>query len=262
MSYKVLVTGAEGFIGKHFCQMLKHHKIPYLGMDKKSGGDILTAMSFPAKITHVIHFAALKTVSLGETRPYQFIETNIYGTQRILEWYPDARIVNISSSAAEECKSIYGITKRTAELLGDRHAKCLNVRLYNVFGEGQSLDCGAVVPKFLNCKHRNERPVVYGDGEQMRDFTYVGDVVAELYRLLFHSTEVGLAHVGYSHPMSVYDLVRLIFGNIEPIYKPARGFEIVYSCSPTQMRQQQFGVLVGLKKTEAWWENEYRRTKN
>ena len=57
------------------------------------------------------------------------------------------------------------------------HKNCLNVRLYNVFGEGQGFNSGTVIPKFCHAKFNNYKPTIFGDGNQRRDFTYVGDVI-------------------------------------------------------------------------------------
>src|SRR3990167_2782658 len=114
---RVLVTGDMGFIGSHLTEALKDHEI--IGLDLKNGSDIrFCQLPNPKTVTHIFHLAAKRSVPNGELKPEEFISTNCWGTTRILRQYPDARIINISSSAAEEAKSVYGATKNFAEHIG------------------------------------------------------------------------------------------------------------------------------------------------
>ena len=203
---RTLITGALGFIGSHLYALLPEAK----GWDVKDAWNQDIRTNLPQEsFTHIFHLAAKRSVPLGEQEPFQFISTNCWGTLNILRTYPNARILNISSSAAAQAKSVYGATKKFAECVGYQHPNCLNVRLYNVFGERQEVESGAVVPHFITSKLTKKPVTIYGEGWQTRDFTYVGDVVLELKRLMFETEEVGLVHVGYHAPVSVQDLLSL-----------------------------------------------------
>lgn len=250
---KVLITGHKGFIGSHLKTLIPNST----GIDLKDGDDIL--MYLPkTKFTHIFHLAALRSVPAGESSPKDFIENNCWGTCKLMRTYPDARIINISSSSVNEPKSVYGATKAFAEMIGNMHKNCLNVRLYNVFGEGQPEISGAVVPKFIISKLRFlGTPTVYGDGSQKRDFTYVGDVVRNLRDLMFKSKKTGTIHLGYSSQMSVMDLLIRIYGHKPPyIQKEARSFDIRNSKSPSMMKIY-FGREKGLRRTIKWYEDNY-----
>lgn len=208
--------------------------------------------------THIFHLAASKSVPMGEVNARQFIENNCWGTTNLIKKYPNARILNISSSAANECKSIYGITKYFTELVGNTHKNCLSVRLYNVFGEGQPFEAGAVVSHFVKMRFYNRKPTIYGDGLQSRDFTYVGDVVEELKRLMYATKDTGLHHLGCSNPMTVLDLCRAICGqNVDIDFRPKRPYDIEHSCAPSPM-QMTYGREEGLKRTIEWGERQLK----
>ena len=61
------------------------------------------------------------------------------------------------------------------------HKNSVSLRLFNVFGERQA-DLGCIMTEFAKNMMEDEQPVIYGDGKQTRDFTYVKDVVAEILR--------------------------------------------------------------------------------
>lgn len=251
----ILITGADGFIGSHLCELIPDAYC----IDLKRGSDICDDLP-DENFTHIFHLAASKSVPVGEQNPKTFISNNCWGTVNLLKKYPNVRFINVSSSSANEVKSIYGATKAFSESVGNFHKNCLNVRLYNVFGEGQPVTGGAVVPQFVYSKLQKSKPIIYGDGSQTRDFTYVKDVVHELKRLMFETNETGLWHLGYSNPMSVLDLCKRICGETEITFFPKRPFDIENSNSFYAMRIK-YGREEGLKRTIEWYENEYSRTR-
>ena len=248
---KILLTGSIGFIGSHLHQLIPEA----IGCDIRENSlhDIRLddiQLGYP-DITHVFHLAALKGVAPSEGGyAKDYIETNCWGTANVLRSFPNARIIFVSSSAAEECKSIYGMTKKFGELVAMRHPNCLAVRLYNVFGEGQSLEYAPAVPAFINARLKGHDPIIFGDGLQTRDFTYVGDVVHELKRLMFETDLKGLYHLGYGEPISVLDLLKEIYGYLPNVhFVPELNFNIRNSCSPTKMENIMYGRMEGLRRT-------------
>lgn len=249
---KVLITGGAGFIGKHLLNM-EHGAHSWDLKDKRNVLDLVGDEGY----THIFHCAASKSVPVGEVEYQQFIENNCVMAVHLAKRFPKARIVNLSSSATNQIKSIYGMTKAFCELMANIHPNWLNVRLYNVFGEGQLWESGAVVPRFVTAFHRNESPHVYGNGEQERDLTYVGDVVANLHDLMFSSDKRGVCHLGYGEPISLNKLIENIWGTFPKVkYLPRREYDIVNSCSPTKMPRVIYGREEGLKRTIDWMRHE------
>ena len=190
---------------------------------------------------------------MGESDPYNFIQTNCWGTVNILKTYPNARIINVTSASAKNVMGIYGATKQFSETVGKFHKNCLNVRPHNVFGEGQREDSLAVIPLFIKAKLEGNRPIIYGDGSMRRDFTYVGDVVNYLYSMMFENDLKGVIDVGYGNSLTILELCKEIFGSLPDIqWEPVRPFDCEFSISSNPI-PQVFGMKEGIKRTIEWW---------
>ena len=149
----------------------------------------------------VFHQAAMASVPRSIALPVESLETNINGTQHVLLAARDAgvrRIVYASSSSVygntptlpkhEQMQtrpmSPYAVQKLTGELLCEVVTRIYGLetvalRYFNVFGPRQdpASEYAAVIPRFLTALLKGQRPIVFGDGEQTRDFTYVTNVV-------------------------------------------------------------------------------------
>jgi UDP-glucose 4-epimerase len=149
----------------------------------------------------VFHQGALASVPRSIAEPVISLETNIHGTQNVLLAARDAgvrRVVYASSSSVygdtpvlpkhEEMPtaplSPYAVQKLTGELLCGVFTRIYGLgtvalRYFNVFGPRQdpTSEYAAVIPRFLTALLENRRPIVFGDGEQTRDFTYIENVV-------------------------------------------------------------------------------------
>ena len=149
----------------------------------------------------VIHEAALPSVPRSVQHPLTTHQVNTTGTLNVLLAARDAgvkRVVIASSSSVYGANaalpkredmmllpiSPYGVSKLAAERYCAAFAKVYNVetvalRYFNVFGPRQNPNSqySAVVPKFLELAANGQRAVIYGDGNQTRDFTYVRNVV-------------------------------------------------------------------------------------
>jgi nucleoside-diphosphate-sugar epimerase len=154
-----------------------------------------------AGIDVVLHQAALPSVPRSVRDPLTSDEVNVHGTLTLLHAARDAgvkRLVYASSSSvygnapelpkhegmAPNPRSPYAVSKLAAELycrvFGDLYGlETVSLRYFNVFGPRQdpSSQYSAVIPKFITALVRGKRPVIYGDGQQSRDFTYVLNVV-------------------------------------------------------------------------------------
>jgi nucleoside-diphosphate-sugar epimerase len=152
-------------------------------------------------LTHVIHLAALVSVPRSVAEPLFSNAVNVVGTLNVLVAARDLglrRVVLASSSAvygdgAEGVKhealplfpiSPYGVDKLAAEkylaaFTAMYGLETVALRYFNVFGPRQDprSEYAAVIPKFITALLAGRRPVIFGDGEQTRDFTYVENVV-------------------------------------------------------------------------------------
>jgi UDP-N-acetylglucosamine 4-epimerase len=139
--------------------------------------------------------------------------------------------------------SPYAVTKRTNEEYGKQYARhygldTYGMRYFNVFGRRQDPfgAYAAVIPKFIKQLLDGERPTIYGDGKQSRDFTYIDNVIeANLKACLAPSEAAGeafnIAYGGREYLIDIYYHLcdALGTGRIEPIFGPERPGDIKHS---------------------------------
>ena len=152
-------------------------------------------------VDYVLHQAAIPSVARSVEDPIRSNEANVTGTLTLLTAVRDAKIksfVYASSSSVygnteqlpknedmnPQPLSPYAVSKLTGEYYVRVFASLYNInaislRYFNVFGPHQNPQSqyAAVIPKFITGMLRGERPVIYGDGEQSRDFTFIDNVV-------------------------------------------------------------------------------------
>jgi len=156
---KILVTGHKGFIGSHLEKKLLALGHEVLGIDLKSGSDILTA-DLP-EVDRVIHLAAQVDAFFKDA--YKDAETNILGTIRLMQRY-GKNLVFISSGMVNYPQSPYAISKKCGELYAS-FFECPVVRLTNIYGEGGH----SCWDKFREA----DVMLIYGSGEQRRTYASV-----------------------------------------------------------------------------------------
>ena len=148
----------------------------------------------------VFHLAALKSVPLSLEKPAEFNDVNLNGTISVLETSRDNKVSKVIFSSSS---SVYGDTltlpkkeilplsplspyaktkmdsEKQMKLFSDFGISTISLRYFNVYGIKQNpySPYAAVIPKFITNCFRNENCMIYGDGSQTRDFTYVSDVV-------------------------------------------------------------------------------------
>ena len=182
----------------------------------------------------VFHQAALASVPRSIADPVGSLETNINGTQNVLLAARDAgvrRVVYASSSSvygntptlpkredmSPHPMSPYAVQKLTGELLCGVFTRIYGLetvalRYFNVFGPRQDplSEYAAVIPRFLTALIEKRRPMVFGDGEQTRDFTYVTNVVQANLLAASSPAAVGYAmNIGCGQQVSLNTMLRL-----------------------------------------------------
>lgn len=238
-------------------------------------------------VDSVFHQAALPSVPRSFERVIDSTDINVMGTVRLLEQARahDVRKVVFASSSSvygdrEELpkvetmgtrpKSPYAASKVTCELFGEIFSESMGLevvglRYFNVFGPRQSVnsDYAAVVPNFVTALLEGERPVIYGDGEQSRDFTYVKDVVRANLLAMEEGKPGCVYNVGYNQQTTVNDLlyeIRRITGSqLEPRYEEERPGDVRHSrADASELRQDtgfepEYTVEDGLRRTVEWF---------
>ncbi len=242
----------------------------------------------------VSHQAALGSVPRSIKDPMRTTKVNIDGTVNILHASVENKIERVilacSSStygdSAELPKkeerigrplSPYAITKFAIELYADVFKRTygldyIGLRYFNVFGPKQSPDnpYAAVIPLFCKAFIEGKQPVINGDGETSRDFTYVDNAVQANILALFSNNAEALNQVynvacGEQTTLNeMVEILRAITGNkITAIHGPQRAGDIRHSKADiTKIKERlQYQAAVkfrdGLKKLYPWYVNFY-----
>ena len=237
---------------------------------------------------YVIHQAALPSVPRSVADP---LETNVHcvdGTLKVLIAARDAgvkRVVYAASSSAYGDQagafkteamspapiSPYGVAKLTGEFYAKAFyysygLEIVALRFFNVFGPRQDPDStyAAVIPKFIKLMLNDERPSVYGDGTQSRDFTYIDNVVHGNLLACTSADSVGevinLASGGQVVLNDLVDKLNAQLGTKLPsFYVPQRPGDILHSRADISKAEQLLGYepIVGfdegLRRTVDWF---------
>ncbi len=235
----------------------------------------------------VIHLAALPSVERSIRAPLESHQVNVRGTLNILIAARDAgvrRVVYAASSSAYgdtevlpkvesmtvEPRSPYAVEKYVGELYGRVFGgvyglETVSLRFFNIFGPRQdpTSEYSAVIPRFVGAMLAGRAPVIYGDGEQSRDFTYVADAV-EATRLACTAPEaVGRTiNVATGRRVSLLQLIETINGLLEttiaPVHEEARSGDVRHSLADISAARELLGydpkveLTDGLRRTIAW----------
>jgi UDP-glucose 4-epimerase len=235
----------------------------------------------------VFHQAAVVSVQKSVEDPIETNSVNVGGTVKVLEACCRAQVrkVVLASSTAvygssEELPkrenmpaqplSPYAASKYAAEVYGMLFSDLYKLpvvclRYFNVFGPRQdpASEYAAVIPKFIDRLLSGQPPLVFGDGEQTRDFVFVSDVVkANLLAADSAASGVSLniaAGERYSLNSLVFVLNELLGGGIEPVHAPARLGEVRHSQADISSARVTLGYYPevslpeGLRRTIEWF---------
>jgi nucleoside-diphosphate-sugar epimerase len=255
---------------------------------KGSITDIETVRKAMHEADYVLHLAARTSVPRSVKDPIESNRINVDGTLNVLVAARDAKVKRIvfaaSSSAYGETPTLpkvetmqpapispYGVTKFVGELYLQTFGRCyglenVSLRYFNVFGPRQdpSSPYSGVLAKFCNAALEQTQPLIFGDGEQTRDFTYVENAV-QANLLAFEAPNVSgkVFNVGVSGRVSlneVVDLLSKISGHrMDAKHDPPREGDIRDSQADiTQARNllgynPQVDFEEGLRRTFDWY---------
>ena len=250
---RCLVTGHEGYIGSHLYQKLQQLGHEVMGIDLmsiKQMGDVRSDKFLKSskwrsfKPEFIFHLAAKPSVQWSVENPSQSLSHNVHGTSCVLEFAKEvgARRVIFSSSAAVygnegSPSNPYGLHKLMSEMECKLYAEfydidTVSLRYFNVFSKDQKYGGPySTVIAAWNYAHRNNKPfVIYGDGQQTRDFVHVEDVVdCNIFCMNHKDKFKGIAlDVGAGVSTSLNQLKDVIstIQNCEWFYKEARTGDI------------------------------------
>jgi nucleoside-diphosphate-sugar epimerase len=234
----------------------------------------------------IYHQAALPSVPRSVAAPRKSAEINIGGTLNVLEAareegvghvvfassssvYGDTEVLPKHEGMMPNPRSPYAAQKLACEQLGQTWSRCYELsfvalRYFNVYGPRQdpSSDYAAVVPSFICAQLDGQAPLIHGDGEQSRDFTFVGDVVAANLAAARYTGAL-VANIAEGRQTTIRSLLERIAGEAggppAPRFGEPRAGDVRHSRASITRAQSELGwrpatsLEEGLKTTAAWY---------
>ncbi|HET9251414.1 MAG TPA: SDR family oxidoreductase [Candidatus Eisenbacteria bacterium] len=223
----------------------------------------------------VYHQAALASVQRSIERPADTTAVNVLGTVNVLTAAREAgvrRVVSASSSSVygdtptlpkhermeTSPRSPYAASKLAAESFARVASLTLgletvSLRYFNVFGPRQDphSQYAAVIPLFIGALLEGKRPVVFGDGQQSRDFTYIDNVVDANLRAASCADGSGEAvNVACGERYSLLTLLdtlgRIVGRSANPVFQPPRAGDVLHSQASTEKAERMLGFRPGV----------------
>jgi len=300
---KILITGGAGFIGSNLVKKLEKENEVVVLDNFSSGkreylrncnatvinGDLRNkdlVLKATKDIEVVIHLAAHTSVIDSLKNPSFDFENNVIGTLNLLEVsfknkvekfifassnavIGDPLYVPIDEKHQVKPKSPYGASKLAAEgyctAFAEKELHTVILRFANVYGINMDHK-KSVIPLFINRILNNKPPIIYGDGNQTRDFIHVQDIVESIILAEEYGKSGEIYQIGTQVETSINELCKHLLEiagvDLNPIYKPKRRGEIKRNYSKIQKAKQELGYESSVDLCEGLKEVfEYFRTR-
>ncbi len=251
----VIITGAAGFIGSHMCELMIRKNYNVIGIDDMSTGSVdnlkniiknkkfvlkkknildLKKSEFKNKnINYIFHFAGKGDVVPSIEKPFEYVESNILVTTKILELAKNLKIKKLVYAASSSCYGInnkkldenakislehpYALSKYYGEQLVLNWFKIYklpvnSIRIFNAYGPRvrTSSNYGAVFGVFFKQKLENKPLTIVGDGNQKRDYVFVTDVCNAFYLAAKTYLNGEIFNLGTGSPQKINFLAKIL----------------------------------------------------
>ena len=246
-----------------------------------------------ADVELVFHEAAIPSVPRSVENPVESHEATANGTFAVLLAARDQkvrRVIYAASSSAygdqpelrkhEEMRPAPLSPYAAAKLMGEYYCQVfthvygletVSLRYFNVFGPRQdpTSQYSGVISRFMDALVSGKQPVIYGDGEQSRDFTYISNVVEANFRAVESSAAVGkVINVANGESVTLNQLLDTMKsivgkGDVAPRYEPPRRGDVRHSLADLTRARELLGYKPkvaledGLRRTFDWWKTNH-----
>ncbi len=247
---RYVVTGGAGFIGSCIVKFLVNEGDSVEVIDNLCNGsknnikEILNEVNFhqidirnKQKIQKILrncdgifHEAALTSVPESFEIPQEYFDVNVKGSETIFDIAKKENLRVIYASSASVYGNVseipikedfqknpinpYGKTKLEVELLArkkcDEGLEAVGLRYFNVYGKGQTSNYAGVITKFLENIDLNKSLTIIGDGNQIRDFIHVDDIVKANIVAMKSKSKSGFYNIGTGIGTTINDLAKII----------------------------------------------------
>jgi len=285
-----LITGGEGFIGRNLKDFLIRNNIIVKTIDINGNPDYLISvtdydslMEIKEDFDGIFHLAATTSPPQFDEDPLSGFNVNANGTLNVLEFAKQKnipRVVLASSSATygnstsvsverelpNTYSNLYPVTKILDEYIARfysirKEVECISLRYFNTYGPGENSKSqyASVIWRFIKSFHRNERPVIYGDGEQRRDFIYVDDNARGTYLAMEKGVPGESYNIGSGESNTfnkIYEIVKEIMGSdleAEYVKNPFKSYQYFTQADMKKAKKDlgfvpEYNVRDGVKK--------------
>lgn len=265
---KFVVTGGAGFIGSHLAKFLIKNNHQVVIIDNLIRGTLNNISEIKDNVEFhkvdisnyneidsvvdsadgIFHEAALASVPQSFKEPERYHEVNAIGSENIFKLakkhnakvvfastssvYGDQTKFPVNENAHTNPLNPYGQSKLEAEKFASKYAseglKVIGLRYFNVFGIGQNPEYAGVIPKFMERISQHKPPTIEGDGNNIRSFTFVDDVVQANILAFQSNVNHEFINIASEDMTSINELAKIMIEmsglNLKPIYvEPRKG---------------------------------------
>jgi len=279
---KFAVTGGAGFVGSYLVKKLINEDHDVIVIDNLYRGNLKNLKEVSDKIQFqkvdirdfdsmkniikntdgVFHEAALTDVQESFTKQDEYTDVNVKGTENVFRIAKEfgTKVVYASSSSVygnpektpitEDSKRApinpYGNTKLEDEYLAEKYVEdgvsIIGLRYFNIYGIGQTGSYAGVITKFINNLKEKKPPIIFGNGEQKRDFIFVEDIAKANAAAMKSSVKSGFFNVGTGMTASIKQLAEqmiVLSGmKLEPKYEKPLAGDIFTSQADTSLTKK------------------------
>jgi UDP-N-acetylglucosamine 4-epimerase len=269
--------------------LIFEHRTPSLDMVEGDIRDPALCQKVMERVDYVFHQAALPSVQRSVEDPLGSNAVNVGGTLNVLLAARDAKVKRVMYASSS---SIYGDTPTLPKkedmsptplspyalqkYAGEQYCRLfsqlygletVSLRYFNVFGPRQDPNSlySAVIPRFIDALLHGRSPIVYGDGEQSRDFTYIDNVVqANMLAMSAQRLQGEIVNIACGQRISLNQLLGLLKKWIPSerptVYEEARAGDVRHSLADISKAKDYLkyepgvGIETGLKRTAEFFE--------
>jgi dTDP-glucose 4,6-dehydratase len=315
MKQKIIVTWWAGFIGSNFLNMYvtRYRDIDFINLDaltyagklENIMSDVVSSPNYTFEQcdirdisalervyekhqpTDIIHFAAESHVDNSIKNPILFTETNVIGTQNLLDCHrkyglnrfhhistdevygdlPDGGFFTESTPISPS--SPYSASKAGSDLIVKAYGRTFGIdyvitRCSNNYGPNQ--DHEKLIPHFIELLQNNEPVTVYGDGSNIRDWLYVWDHCDAIWEVFTRAESKSIYNIGWNNEYTNLEITRIILAEMGKwdeyisYVEDRKGHDVRYAIDATKIRTElnwepKITFDIGIKKTLQFYLN-------